>query len=274
MNTVDRILPDAILQNANIVAFNDTIVHNLVRQTLESMGYQTVSFQNDIWWTEWSDSDHFITLQNKPYDAITDFGQISRFEVLFLRTTALRVLEEAANKWLAPRLPVRTPEEHQAELILLALDGLEGVPEIHGPKFVFAHIIAPHEPYVFSPDGEFVLTEAADPGYPNQVRYLNKRLVPLVESIIAQSDVPPIIILQSDHGRDPEVRLANFIAVYFPGEGKSSLYPNLTPVNIFCLMLNNYFGQSLPLLPDTSYASFYDNTYEFTEIVYPCDAGR
>jgi hypothetical protein len=274
MNTVDQILPQAVRQNANIVAFNDTIVHNLVRQNLESMGYQTVSFQNDIWWTEWSDSDHFIKLESKPYDVITDFGQISRFEVLFLRTTALRILEEATNKWLAPLLPVKTPEEHQAELILLALDGLQIAPEIQSPKFVFAHIIAPHEPYVFSPDGEFVYTQAADPGYPNQIQYLNKRLVPIVKNIIEQSEVPPIIILQSDHGRDPEVRLANFIAIYFPGEGAASLYPTLTPINIFRLMFNNYFGQKLPLLPDTSYDSFYDKPYEFTEVVYPCDPER
>jgi len=274
MDTVDHILPDAILHGDNIVAFNNTIVHNQVRQTLENMGYQVISFQNDIWWTEWSDSDYFITLENKPYELITDFGQVSKFEILFLRTTALRVFEEAVNKWLLPILSVETPEEHQAELILLALDGLENLPEIDGPKFVFAHIIAPHEPYVFNSDGEFVITESTDPGYPDQIRYLNKRLISLVQSIIEDSDIPPIIILQADHGRDTEVRMANFMALYFPGEKKSVLYPTLTPVNIFRLVLNNYLGQDLPLLPDVSYFSFYDDTYNFTEVTYPCDPER
>jgi hypothetical protein len=135
-------------------------------------------------------------------------------------------------------------------------------------------LIAPHEPYVFSPNGDFVVTKAADPGYPNQIQYLNSRLVPIMRSIIKQSSVPPIIILQADHGRDPEYRMANFMAVYFPGNAKTVLYPNLTPINIFRLVLDNYFGQNFPLLPDISYYSKYKASYKFTQVTYPCDPNR
>jgi hypothetical protein len=152
---------------------------------------------------------------------------------------------------------------------------LENIPRIiPSPKFVFAHIVSPHPPFIFSPDGEFVVTDATDPGYPNQIQYLNKRLVPMVQNIIKQSATPPIIILQADHGWDHEVRMANFMALYFPGGGISNLYPTLTPINIFRLVFNTYFGQNFPLLADDSYYSDDYASFNYTNVTYPCDAGR
>jgi hypothetical protein len=275
MNTLDQILPEVVAHGENVVAFNTAIKHSLVRKFFEDKGYKTVSFENNIWWTEWSDSNYFITKKYKPFAFLLDFKSISEFEVLFLRTTTLRVVEEASNKWLSSAFsPVETPEKHKADLVLLALDELNSVPKIPGHKFVFLHLISPHEPYVFSPNGDFVVTKAADPGYPNQIQYLNSRLVPILRSIIKQSSVPPIIILQADHGRDPEYRMANFMAVYFPGNAKSVLYSTMTPINLFRLVLDNYFGQKLPLLPDISYYSKYSNSYKFTQVKYPCDPNR
>ena len=39
---------------------------------------------------------------------------------------------------------------------LYALKQLHNVPYIPGPKFVFAHLIIPHSPFVFGPDGEYI----------------------------------------------------------------------------------------------------------------------
>ncbi len=275
MDYIEQNLPYAISQQYNWVNFGEPLRHSRVRQIFEEMGYTIVSFENGIWWSEWTDADHYITNASHPYDVLTNFREISDFEILFLRTTALRVIDEVGNKWLFPILKaVKTPEEQHAERVLLALDTLGNVPQIAEPKFVFLHLISPHEPYVFSPDGEFVLTEAADPGYPNQIQYLNKRLVPLMQRVIEQSSVPPIIILQADHGRDTEVRMANFMALYFPDGGESVLYPYLTPINIFRLVFNTYFGQDFPLLQDASYYSPYDDYYEFVEVTYPCNDER
>ncbi|MGA2502898.1 MAG: hypothetical protein ABSG01_02260 [Anaerolineales bacterium] len=282
MNTIEQILPQAVSQgsaltvNEFLVDLSSTIKHSLVRQTFEDMGYKTVSFQNNIWWTEWSDADYFITDNSRPYELVTDFHQITGFEVLFLRTTILRVLEEAGNKWLAPiTAQVTTPEMQDRQLVLLALNELGNVPRsIPSPKFVFAHIVSPHSPFIFSPDGKFVVMNETNPGYPDQIQYLNTRLVPLVQNIIKQSETPPIIILQADHGWDNEVRMANFMAIYFPGGGASNLYPTLTPINIFRLVFNTYFDQNFPLLADKSYYSGSYTSFKFSEVTYPCNAGK
>ncbi len=204
------------------------------------------------------------------------FIRLPSFEVLFLRTTILRVAEEAGTKWMAPLTKqVSVPEMHDRQLVLLALNELGHVPRnIPSPKFVFVHIVSPHAPFIFSPDGEFVITNETDPGYPNQIKYLNSRLVPLVQDIIKQSLTPPIIILQGDHGWDHEVRMLNFEAIYFPGGGSSNLYPTLTPINIFRLVFNTYFGQNFPLLADKSYSSGSYTSFNFSEVTYPCNAGK
>ena len=57
---------------------------------------------------------------------------------------------------------------------------LEEAPAIQSPKFVFAHIVSPHEPMVFGPNGETLEREPSyDKGYPDQIAYLNKRIIPM-----------------------------------------------------------------------------------------------
>jgi hypothetical protein len=58
-------------------------------------------------------------------------------------------------------------------------------------------------------------------------------------------------------------------AYYLPGE-ESRLYPTITPVNTFRIILDAYFGQDYPLLPDVSRYSPIDNQYSYELIPNPC----
>jgi hypothetical protein len=115
-----------------------------------------------------------------------------------------------------------------------------------------------------------VVSNTVDPALGNELQFLNKRMLEAAQAIITQSKNPPIIIIQGDHGLDTEVRMAILIAYYFPNDGSRVLYPTITPVNIFRLVFNTYFGQKLPLLPDVSYYSSYEHKFKFTEVQYPC----
>jgi hypothetical protein len=111
----------------------------------------------------------------------------------------------------------------------------------------------------------------------------------LVESciyrLIAKSDVPPIIILQSDEGPYPnfaggtfhwtesdgsdlDLRIKTGIlnAYYFPGIDKSVFYSSITPVNSFRLVFNLYFGTNLELLPDKYYYFYAGQPYRFVDV--------
>ena len=104
---------------------------------------------------------------------------------------------------------------HRA-LIGYVLEELEMLADAPGPKFVFAHIVAPHPPFVVSstgqarsPDRPFDASDGDQfqgsqaeyvQGYGDQVIYLNSRLLPLVHRIIEASRGGAVIILQGDHG--------------------------------------------------------------------------
>ena len=163
------------------------------------------------------------------------------------------------------------------------------------PVFVFSHIIAPHPPFLFGPEGEAVTPtggfweadrddfreaerQAYVKGYRDQLIYINSRVRSLVEEVLAKSSRPAIIILQADHGprcyfhwSDPEKvnfkeALGILNAVRVPDEGRVGLYEEMTPVNTFRLIFNAYLGTNLKRLKDESYYSTYTRPYKFLNV--------
>jgi hypothetical protein len=175
-----------------------------------------------------------------------------------------------------------------------------------GPKFVFAHFLVPHPPYVFRSDGSFVPDEPLEvgderEGYLRQMEYTNERILGVVDRLLARpADERPVIILQADEGPFPIRYDANewhfdwhgattaelaekfgiLNAYHLPGVDaeEAGLYPSITPVNSFRVVLNAYFGTDLPLLPDRIFAHrsqqrFYD-FFEVTDELSPSGAGK
>jgi hypothetical protein len=253
------------------IDLTDSIIHSETRQFLKRWGYITVSFESGIWFTEFHDAEYYIT-KNKPVvSSFFDITHLSEFEVLFIRTTVLRLVEESKAAWLDNLL--QNPRKEAYERILFDFDQLDLTPAIKGPKFVFVHILSFHEtPFPPMPivNGAIVQSSSVNQGLLNELQFLNNRTVEVVRTIINQSKNPPIIIIQGDHGLDTEARMANLMAYYFPNDGDKVLYPTITPVNTFRLVFNTYFGQKYPLLPDISYYSPYDDMFKFTIAKYPC----
>jgi hypothetical protein len=201
-----------------------------------------------------------------------------------VRTTLARLLDDAG---LLARFHY-TPEDRKRDLILFDLETLPEIPSTPGPKFVFAHLVIPHQPFVFGPNGEsFVIPEKVHKGntyytnldyklgYANQVAFISDRIAQVVERILENSSVPPIIIIQGDHGPshfDVASRMEILNAYYFP-DHESALYPQVTPVNSFRLLFNAYFNTDFDLLEDVSYYSEYPQAYEFEVIPNTCQDG-
>jgi hypothetical protein len=134
---------------------------------------------------------------------------------------------------------------------------------------VFAHFVIPHPPFSFGANGEWLDFNAGTAtreqfvdAYLNQVVYINREILGVIDAIQAGSDVPPVIIVQGDHGpppdltNDPAIRMPILNAYSLPGvEMAEALYPSISPVNSFRVVLNRYLGFSLPLLEDKSYFS-------------------
>ena len=178
--------------------------------------------------------------------------------------------------------------------ILYQFGLLEEIPSLAGPKFVFAHILIPHEPFVFDENcGEITPTNKLSiPSYLVQLSCANQKVMKLVETILTSSKNPPVIVIQADEGpynmtypmpkgrfnfkdaSDGTLKERFFIlnALYLPGVGTSDLYSSMTPVNTFRFIFNKYFGADLDLLPDKNY--IYENENHFYKYIEVTDRLR
>lgn len=261
--------------------------YSQVRLTLAEQGYQTVSFENEYKATI-PTADVYV----KRVDSV--WAQpITAFESIVLDHTLARVLTHIPT---FNRILVDAPYETHREDILSTFAGAAGMAEQQGDYLVYAHIIAPHPPFVFDAEGNvvqhdepFTLFDANFyikdhsrrnyiTGYRNQIQYVNTLTLALVDEILATSETPPIIILQGDHGPGahlhwgslentiPSERFGILNAYYFPNEDYDALYPSISPVNSFRVVLNQFFGTDYPLLPDLHYYSFWSFPFDFTEV--------
>jgi hypothetical protein len=193
----------------------------------------------------------------------------------------------AESSWLqALGSLARTDLAQCHQLRLEALGDQAGRP---GPKFVFAHLLPPHHPYLFDRDGNILkhvtISNQFDyqarlwekkSGYLEQLRYVNRTMIEVIDRIRADSERPPIIILQSDHGPNlregltPEevqsIRLANFAAYLLPGAAANVIPGDCSPVNQFRYLFNHYFEAGLPILPHKSYLSGFRSPLDLREI--------
>ena len=214
---------------------------------------------------------------NRYADENVTLGLLSPFQAVVWKSTVFRPIVA----FVAPQLALFGAPGSGASDYRLAqwergrdqFEKLAEIPDRDGPTFVFAHLLMPHEPFVFDTDGSFVSKEEeamGDPteNYLNQVAYANSQIQELVKVILEKSDPAPIIILQADHGfrsetgpgeipLDPheqfDARFRILSAYYLPDGGDALLYPTISPVNTFRVVLSRYFGEDLPLLEDKSY---------------------
>ncbi|MBI2054081.1 MAG: hypothetical protein HYT36_02005 [Candidatus Staskawiczbacteria bacterium] len=151
--------------------------------------------------------------------------------------------------------------------ILKAFDSFNKASAINSPKFVLAHIISPHDPYVFGPNGEQIGIHYYGDNFENnrklyldQIKFVNKKLEESIDVILKNSERTPVIIIQSDHGfllpnsYDKEIventRFKNFSAFLLPKEAENLPASN---INTFRFIFDNYFGTSFGQLENKKF---------------------
>lgn len=281
MDYLPALDPRFTRENENNGIMDAYIRHSRVRSAFESLGYQTVAFATGFSFTEITDADRYLA---PPQPSLLD-PAVQPFESLWLKTTALRLLFDLHPSALSGVLNwLGFPHQAHVDRQLYLLDRLPELAAEPGPKFVFAHVLLPHVPLVFRADGSIqrddryfretfdqpVSREVLVDGYVNQVEYLNRRLLEIIDTILRESKTPPVIILQGDHGLLYADHNPILNAYYLPGLDAAAVDPAITPVNTFRLLFEQYFGADLPLLPDKAYTSSYSRPYDFQLMQYNC----
>ena len=255
----DRAVPYRMIKNSKVMQF------------LKSKGYKFIHFSSG-----WG-----ATNSNNYADLDVQCGSVNEFLMVLIQTTMLRPFE----KYLIA--------DDNRKRVICTFSKLAEVHRIEGQKFVFAHIIPPHPPYLFGANGEPVAETKLEMhggvwkqkvNYLNQLIFVNKKVEMLVEEILSKSEVSPIIILQADHGtastlgdadaRGWECPTENMLreragilnAYYLPQSGNDVLYESISPVNTFRVVFNFYFDTNYELLTDQSYFSTYEYPYKFINV--------
>jgi hypothetical protein len=234
----------------------------VVLQALREAGYETITVA--------SPAAH---LGLRRVDRVVDPPAASEFELVLLRTT-----------WIGGALDRFAPDFFASGAraqVLASYSSAEAIAaEEHSrPRFVWVHVLAPHEPLIFRADGSPVLgaevfnTAFKDPagaassaerialtfGY---AEFVADRTIQLVDRITASSGRDAVVVVFSDHGTDIGFNAADplesdlnerssvFLAIRSPGR-PGLLPPGTTPIGVLPRILNAYLGTALPFRPDT-----------------------
>jgi hypothetical protein len=254
---------------------------SLVPRQFQALGYRYLHLGS--WWNP----TRFDEAADRNYnaDGVNDFTN-----VLFT-TSAMPLAVKALG------LEEQPPSEHTKHIkhntyALDQLDRLRGEP---GPKFVMAHILLPHPPYVYDRDGRPMTEEEAtsledkDAGR-RQLAWTNTRIRSFIEGLLAlPEEQQPIIIIQADEGpwtdpyfadkvnydwstatpEDLETKFGILNAWYVPGGTQSlGLRHDQTAINTFPTLFTRYFGldgyEQLPDIVRTS--SGWNRPYKLVDI--------
>ena len=153
----------------------------------------------------------------------------------------------------------------------------------YSPQLVFAHVSAPHPPFVVTaqgdarePRGPFTFIGPGNAteyvaGYRGQARFVLDRIVRIVEALHRRPGPAPAILVLGDHGPSPrlsdakpdfEAQLGVFAAYALPG---TTLPDHVSPLNLTRLVARQYLGVALEPVPDR---------YWIAETYYPYDLER
>ena len=225
------------------------IGNNEVTKLLKSRGYKYITF--DSGWYSTGGNNSSVADLNVPC------APVSEFERILLRTTILDpfFLYEGVR-----------------DTILCHFETIGNVAKSNS-NFIFAHIVAPHPPFVFDRDGGNVgMNSSLNPwsdknAFVEQTKFVNKKVLEMITSIKENSKIDPIIIIQSDHGPassgteemlnpsntllKERMRILN--AYYTPETITKKLYKEITPVNSFRIILSDLLKINLPLLKDINW---------------------
>ncbi|RLD02514.1 MAG: hypothetical protein DRI65_14805, partial [Chloroflexota bacterium] len=255
INYWDDLAEDEI-KHIGWIPINPLLQNNLVSNYLRKSGYELVTFTSGFWPTE----DIMTDMKLSPWINLNEYQ------------------ENLLSFTPVPRIFPSILYDNHRNRINFILNSLKDIKREEKPVFVFAHILTPHPPFIFDEEGNPVhpnrpysyfdadgyrrlggTTAEYQEMYSGQLNFVVDRILEIIDEILLESEHPPILIIQGDHGPGSMVNLAHLEnnnlderfsimnAYYFPDKDYSSLYPSITPVNTFRVVFNQYFEGNLPL---------------------------
>ena len=256
-----------------------SVLHYLVENNrtvafVKSRGYRFVFFPSQ-WWLATQHNEHADS-EAHVWTGLHPLRDLSRSH---LRRT---LREGSILDLLRPEAAWNVYGDHS----LRTLAAIAHVPKTRGPVFVFAHLLIPHLPFVVDRECR-PLTRGTRKGegalYVGQVECVNRKVLELVTTLLRDSAVPPVILIQGDHGTktlnfdkaasaEPipldaaRERFGAFGAYHLPDHGAEAFGDSVTIVNVLGNVLRFYLGADLPRQPDDMYLSLGRTPFAFKRV--------
>jgi len=281
-------IQNIIKTNINQENSNLLISDNLVSKLLKANGYTYYLFDSGFGLKNNYEKNEVLVESNE-FSFLDNLYTTSDNDVLnsFINNSIICV---SKNSFF-----INLSLKNYAGKVLNVFNRLPKIAKIVDKKFVFAHIISPHPPYLFDRDGNISEYGNYDPErhgkfnwnaklYIEQLRFINVKTLIAVTEIIKNDKHDKIIIIQGDHGTrtlpetgkldinqewvDEEYSILNAIYISKDNESKRFIYNNwnYSSVNTFRLIFNEYFQSEFPLLKDNMYHAELKEPYVFKKI--------
>ncbi len=271
--SIDRTVPDYLFEHNRTVPF------------LKSQGYHFAFFPSLSW--EATRHSPQADLEFHAWHGWDPARELTRsgLRQVLKKTSLLKFVEGGVS---------RLARDH----VTLTFAAIAQIPKIPGPAFTFAHVMSPHSPYVFDRDclpapqaaGGSPTKHKADP-YVEQIHCLDHMVLDLVTTLLRTSELPPVILLQGDHGSKTlrfdkagtaekitraaaKERLGAFGAYYLPNQGSEVFGDSVTIVNVMGNVLRFYLGAALLREPDDLYLSVDPAPYALKRVDFAWLAGE
>jgi hypothetical protein len=267
------------------ITLYDLIENNRLARFLKQQGYRFVFFPTGFRVT-WQNRNADVQLP--PPKEVRD-----EFAAVWQNTTMLPEIVAGACGLLGCKGGRFLVTAQAAGLMDWKFERLKDLSGGATPIFALAHLSLPHEPFLYRADcshrdlywpvGAGILGDReADRGYLDQIQCANHKLAALIDSILARSRRPPVILLQGDHGhgrigrlpsspygvnaQQLRERMSAFAAYLLPGVPSAAVSDSITPVNALRLVLREYLGADLPPLEDASYWGLEGRPFDLVRI--------
>ena len=263
--SIDRTVPDYLVEHNRTVPF------------LKSQGYQFVFFPSQSW--EATRHNPQADLEVQVWHGLDPARELTRsgLRIVMTKTSLLKSFSGGAPGYT---------RDH----VTRTLAAIAEVPKIPGPVFTFAHLLVPHDPYVFDRDCgpahhkiDSGRSQPKGAAYVEQIQCVDHLMLDLVSTLLRTSELPPVILLQGDHGSKTLLfdqaetaekitlaaareRLGAFGAYYLPDHGSEVFGDSVTIVNVMGEVLRFYLGAAVPRQPDDMHISVDAAPYAFKRV--------
>jgi len=250
--------------NAENIDYFEAITQNKVMRYLKQKGYATVVF------SELNKPFAYSAMppiqSDYEFYPVTNDGSVKKDPII--REFGQMIIKNTMLAPFANRILIQNSlyKNHQ-EMIYFTSEKIGNLDDIPSPKFVYVHLLFPHAPFMFDNTGN--LNPLKD--FNNYSYYLGQYIfsMDVAKNMItdimenSNSQVSPIIVLQSDHGArniiidsPEEYLLDNYYekykthiinAIRLPECKDAPFSQDMDPINTFPIIFNCYFDAKIRL---------------------------